>query len=368
MIHFRVSFILLLAASAAVRAVAELPQLSLPPLGGPVATNRPLVVVVGDDGATEAYIPQAAVVEAMVRRGVATVTRRPDAAEGWRSLIRSNDVVGLKVYSLPGADGGTRPAVAAAVARSLLDAGVPPANIVIWDRRLGDLRAAGFGAVAEQLGVRLAGAREAGWDAEVWYESSILGTLVAGDHEFEKTGAVTGRRSHVSRLVSRELTKIIPVTPLLNHNHLGVSGHLYSVALGSVDNAYRFETSPGLLHGAVPEIFALPQIADKVVLCITDALVGQYQGAQRSLLHYAEAVNELRLGHDPVALDVLAWDDLNRLRVRAGAPALTNRVELFLNAALLELGETDPLRMDLEHVSLAGPTANRPAEASAAQP
>lgn len=367
MIHLRLPLCLLLAACAAVRA-ADVPQLSLPPLGVPAATNRPLVVIVGDMRATQAYIPQAGVVAAMVQRGVAAVTRRPDAAAGWRSLISSNDVVGLKVYSLPGADGGTRPAVAAAVARSLLDAGVPPGNIVIWDRRLGDLRAAGFGAVAEQLGVRLAGAREAGWDETAWYESSILGTLVAGDHEFEKTGAVTGRRSHVSRLVSRELTKIIPVTPLLNHNYLGVSGHLYSVALGSVDNAYRFETSPGLLNGVVAEIFALPQVGDKVVLCITDALVGQYQGAQRSLLHYAEAVNELRLSRDPVALDVLAWDDLNRLRVRAGAPALTNRAELFLNAALLELGEADPLRMDLEHVPVDGLAANRPADAATAQP
>lgn len=367
MIHVRTLLRLLGPALLVLRAgAAELPQLSLPPLGVPPATNRPLVVIVRDPGATQAYIPQAGLVEAMVQRGVAAVTRQPAAAAGWRTLVSPDDVVGLKVYSLPGADGGTRPAVAAAVARSLIAAGIPPANIVIWDRRLGDLRAAGFEAVAQSLGVRLAGAREAGWDETAWYESSILGTLVAGDFEFEKSGAVTGRRSHVSRLVSRELTKIIPLTPLLNHNSLGVSGHLYSVALGSVDNSYRFETSPGLLNGVVPEIFALPQIADKVVLSVTDALVGQYQGAQRSLLHYAEAVNELRFSRDPVALDVLAYEDLNRLRVRAGAPALTNRVELFLNAALLELGEADPSRMDIEHVPLDGLTVNRPAETGAA--
>lgn len=356
----RLTLWLALGLPAPLGAAAEAPRLSLPPLGVPASTNRPLVVIVDDPAATQAFIPQPARVAAMVRRGVAAVTRQPDAAAGWRSLVGPEDVVGLKVHSLPGADGGTRPAVAAAVARSLIEAGHPPGRIVIWDRRLADLHAAGFGAVAQELGVRLAGAREAGWDEQVWYESSILGTLVAGDHEFQQTGATTGRRSYVSRLVSRELTKIIPVTPLLNHNHLGVSGHLFSVALGSVDNAHRFETSPGLLHGAVPEIFALPQVGDKVVLCITDALVGQHQGARRSLLHYAEAVNELRFSRDPLALDVLAFDDLNRLRVRAGIPALTNRVELFHNAALLELGELDPARMDLEHLPAEGHAAVRP--------
>ena len=40
------------------------------------------------------------------------------------------------------------------------------------------------------------------------------------------------------------MTKIINVTPLLNHNLAGVSGILYGLAIGSVDNTLRFELDP----------------------------------------------------------------------------------------------------------------------------
>jgi hypothetical protein len=306
--------------------------------------------VAQDAAATVAYAPRAEVVDAMVARGVTALTGVADAAAAWRTLVSTQDVVGLKVYSLPGATGGTRPAVAAAVARGLLAAGLPATNIVIWDRRLRDLQAAGFGEVAAGLGVRLAGSRDAGYDAEAHYDSGALGALVAGDLEFGRDASLTtGRRSHVSRLVSRELTKIINLAPLLNHNRLGVVGNLYNLALGSVDNALRFETSAGLLSTAVPEIYALPQLSDKVVLSVTDALVGQYEGGRRTLLHYAEALNELRFSRDPVALDALAFDDLNRLRRAAGAGEITNRIELLANALLLELGEPDPIKVDVDY-------------------
>ena len=39
---------------------------------------------------------------------------------------------------------GTRPAVVAAVIQGLLAAGLPPTNIVIWDKHTYDLRDAGY--------------------------------------------------------------------------------------------------------------------------------------------------------------------------------------------------------------------------------
>ena len=89
---------------------------------------------------------------------------------------------------------------------------------------------------------------------------------------------VAGRKSFVTKIVSQQITKIINIAPLLNEEDIGVCGHLYSLALGSVDNTRRFEADPDRLAVAVPEIYALPLLGDRVVLNITDALIGQYEG------------------------------------------------------------------------------------------
>lgn len=93
---------------------------------------------------------------------------------------------------------------------------------------------------------------------------------------------------------------------MLNHNDAGVCGNLYSLAMGSIDNTLRFEASPERLATAVPEIHAKRELSDHVVLNITDALIGQYQGEQTSLLHYSVELNQIWPSKDPVALDVLA--------------------------------------------------------------
>jgi hypothetical protein len=308
------------------------------------------VVIVEDNTATDAYRPRPEVVEAMLRRGITALTGKETARDAWLSVVSPEDVVGLKVYSKPGRNSGTRPAVVAAAARGLIAAGIPARNIIIWDRDEGDLREAGFFQIAAELQVRIAAAARAGWDETNYYDSPLIGNLVYGDLEFEKKGEGVGRRSHVSKLVSQQMTKIINITPLLNHNDAGVCGNLYSLAMGCADNSYRFENDANRLALAVPEIYAVPAVGDRVVLNITDALICQYEGGDRSLLHYSTMLNQLRLSRDPVALDALSLKELDVQRRKAKAPNLRPNVELYRNAALLELGVAEPARMKIETV------------------
>ncbi len=351
----RVILTLLLLCQSFCRSTAEVPFAD-PGLLGSSEARPPRVFYVRDPAATQALFPRPEVVSAMVAKAVVAVTGKSSPAEAWRSLVKPEDVVGVKVHTVPGAASGTRPAVAAAIVRGLLEAGHPASRIILWDRRLGDLRAAGFETLARELGVRVAGAADAGFDAAVAYENPFLGQLVFGDLEFERTpGAaetnmVAGRRSHFSRLLTQEITRHILVAPLLNHNHAGVSGILYTTASAVTDNFIRFEVNPSLLVSAVPEIFGHPIIADRLALCVVDALIGQYEGSQRSLLHYAAALNELRFSTDPVAIDVVSLEELNRLRIRAGASSITNRMALFENARLLELGSDDLRKIELTPV------------------
>src|SRR5262249_49447092 len=154
---------------------------------------------------------------------------------------------------------GTRPAVVAAVVEGLLAAGLPPTNIIVWDKQTTDLRLAGYFDLAARYGIRVAGSAQTGYDEKAFYDTALLGNLVWGDLEFGRKGTGIGRKSFVSKLVSQEMTKIINISPLLNHNLAGVSGNLYSLAIGSVDNLTRFESDPNRMATAIPEIYALKE-------------------------------------------------------------------------------------------------------------
>lgn len=275
----------------------------------------------------------------MVDRGILKLTGKPDLKHAWRTIVSPQDIVGIKVYSAPGANSGTRPAVVGAVVEGLLQAGLAPAHIVIWDKQLVDLRLAGFDDLARHYGVRLAGAADAGYDPTNFYENSIMGTLVAGDLDFDRSGLKSGRNSYLSKLLTKTITKIICISPLLNHNAAGVCGNLYSLAMGSVDNSLRFEVDPDRLATAVPEIYAKSALSDRVVLNITDALIGQYEGEQTTLLHYSTQLDQVWLSKDPVALDVLAIHELDRERQERKLLKNNDNPDLYRNASyFLELG------------------------------
>ena len=309
---------------------------------------RAQVVTVQDRDATEAFRPRPEKVRAMVDRAITSLTGKATPQDAWLSLVSTQDVVGLKVFSAPGQNSGTRPTVAATIASGLINAGVPPKHIVIWDKSEYDLREAGFFALADQLGVRVAGSAQAGYDPATAYDTPLIGSLIWGDLEFGKSGEGVGRKSYVSKLVTREMTKIINITPLLNHNAAGVSGNLYGLTMGSVDNTMRFESDASRLAAAVPEIYALPVLGDRVVLNVVDALICQYEGGQHGLLHYSAVLNQLRFSQDPVALDMLSIKELDRQRRAAHAPYVKPNLELYRNANLLELGVSDVTRIKVE--------------------
>ena len=320
------------------------------PLHATNATAR--VVQVDGVGLQSAFLADDARVAVAFNLGLFTLTRTANISDAWRSLVHTNDTVGIKVFSQPGPLSGTRPAVVAAIVHGLLAAGLPPDKIIIWDKHAADLRAAGFFKLAAQLGVRVAGAAETGYDPNTFYlpDSPVIGSLVWGDSEFGLKGEGIGKKSFVSKLVSQQITKIISVAPLLNENDAGLCGHFFSLCLGSVDNTRRFEGDSDRLAVALPEIYALPSVGDRVVLNVTDALLGQYQGGPASYLQYATVLDQIWLSRDPVALDTLALRELAHQRKRFDIPPPKLNFQLYTNAVLLQLGVNDPSRIQIERV------------------
>jgi hypothetical protein len=322
---------------------------SLPP---PATSAAARVVIVQGENLMSAFLPDDDRVAAAFNRGLTNFTRTAGVTAAWRSLVATNDTVGIKVFSEPGPLSGSRSAVVAAIARGLLAAGIPAHQIIIWDRHAEDLRHSGFFQLGEKLGIPVMGAAESGCDEQTFYlpDSPVTGALVWGDHEFGNTNAGVGKKSFVFKLVSQRVTKIISVTPLMNESSAGVCGHLFSLTLGSVDNTRRFESSSERLALALPEIYALPAVGDRVVLNVTDALLGQCQGGPVGYLQFSTVLSQLWFSRDPVALDTLALKELARERQREGLPVWPSNLQLYNTANLLQLGECDPAKIQVEKI------------------
>ena len=314
----------------------------------PQSVSRARVVIAEDSNAVVAFSAQPERVEELFNRGLLAFTEKANREQAWKSIVSTQDTIGIKVVSGTGADSGTRPALVFALVHGLLAAGVPPPQIVIWDKNMSDLRRARFVELAGRLGVGIASSAEEGYDDKAFYDSALLAKqLVWGDHDFGKNTETAGRRSYVSKLVTHKLTKIINVTPLLNHNLAGVSGNLFTLSMDSVYNTIRFESSPGYLADAVAEIYAMESVGDKVVLNIVDALVCQYQGEELSRLHYSTALGQIRFSTDPVALDILSIEEIERQRATAKIEAPKPNMKIYSNAVWLELGVDKTNRIDV---------------------
>ena len=92
------------------------------------------IVLVENAKATRAFVPQEEIVSQMVRKGLLGLTESNSPRQAWQSLLSTNDIVGIKVYCGPGRNSGTRIPVVSSLVDTLLDAGIPPQHILIWDR------------------------------------------------------------------------------------------------------------------------------------------------------------------------------------------------------------------------------------------
>jgi hypothetical protein len=69
-----------------------------------------------------------------------------------------------------------------------------------------------------------------------------------------------------------------------------------------------------------------------------------------SLLNYTTVLNQIWFSTDPVALDSLAVQELDREREAAKLPANFDNPELFQNAVTLQLGVSDLSKIRLDVV------------------
>lgn len=292
----------------------------------PVArpTGRSLVAVAHDLRAMDGFDENAAVTRRMVDALARTVTGCSDTRAAWREFAGTDTRVGIKVTASGGPYFSTRRGVVAAVVAGLRDAGVR--EIIVWDKNAADLRSAGF--TPQRLGCEVRAIDPPhGWDRASSFQAPALGKLIWGDLLFSEKVNPRGlgsnaddllsSKSHLATILSKDVPRFINIAALSDEPGCGVAGALHSAVIGNLDNWRRFTTRGEGGASAIADCYADPRLGGKCVLHILDALAFTYAGGtggspQNSAIH-----NTLYASRDPVALDWLGLELLEKWRKRA---------------------------------------------------
>lgn len=303
--------------------------------------------------------PAPAVIRELLARGLCALTGAPDEPGAWRRLLGSRcarEVVGIKLNTVALHLVPHREVVDALVA-SLGTAGVPPANVVIWDNlgRLGPLRMRFYGDVERPEGAYYQGMERAGYPPDAAATPRVLCTVprppgLGYDRSVRARIPSQGLELPVSRILTRVCDHIVNLPVPKDHRVTGVTCALKSF-YGCVPlwDAFR-PTHADRMHASrgdpqVAELYANPCIRGKVRLHLCDALRaicdggpwGRPQLEPRSLL----------LATDPVAIDAYVLAMLDAARTGFGLERIARRARYLESAARLGLGTNDPGSIEL---------------------
>jgi hypothetical protein len=335
---------------------AQPPPAPIPPTPLPAPTPS-IVYRAHNAGAINDYKINPDLVRRMTNALVLGVTRQPDIASAWRSLVKPNDKVGIKISAAGGELFTTHREIVNTIVDGLVAAGVSRASIIVWDRSLGGIKEAGYtGNEGYQL--RSITPRD-DYDPKAVISAPFLGNLIWGDFEYvasrgempllsetENTSSV----SHLSKIVANEVTKIINVPVMSDNIHNGVAGCLYNITIPNIDNWRRFGMPPAFGGSSIPEIYGDPHIGPKVVLNLMDGLLAQYAGGPESQPGYAVPFATLYASRDPVAIDAIALRQLEVWRAKRKVPPIKELGAHVKLAGEMGLGNADPARIEIRDV------------------
>lgn len=327
--------------------------------GRVVAVEHPASIVSGN------Y--QAEPVRNMMRKGMTELTGATDWVEAWRAFFEPGDVVALKVCPVGGRAISSDGLVLREVVEGLKQAGVRLSDMFVYNRYRREMFTAGIPQWVPE-GLRITWASEAynkiqhdieGYDRDTFVELALA--MPGQDIREEKV-----RRSYVSKLLVRQVNKVINLPVLKHHDAAGVTIALKNLSHGFVNNVERSHATSTLNATGtfIPAILDHPVFRQKVVLNIVDGVRAQWDGGPGGRPQFIWEHKTMYFGTDPVALDKTGWKVIDQKRVENGlAPVAggkasnVNRfsfpqVEHIELAGILGLGEFDDAKIDVKRFTL----------------
>jgi uncharacterized protein (DUF362 family) len=239
-----------------------------------------------------------AVTDEMLTEGLVRLTDTSTPEDAWRTLFKPDDIVGIKVNALGGKRIATHPVVVNAIVTGLKRAGVPENNIIVWDRLSDELEKAGYRINNSKTRVR------------------CYGTDTNYDREPEISGSIG---SCFSKIISSQCTVLINVPVLKDHDLAGVSISLKNF-YGAIHNPNKYHDNN--CDPYIADINKHPYIKEKLRLIVCDAITLLYQGGPAYKPQYAENYCGLLVSRDPVAVDSIGIQLIEKLRREKGLVCL----------------------------------------------
>jgi uncharacterized protein (DUF362 family) len=306
----------------------QAPEVPLTPLGMPGLFPGRVVQTSHAGAVVDDRVSQPAV-RAMLEQGMRALTGEQAAKDAWAKFIVPTDVVALKVNPSGAPRTTTSIALVREVIRALNDVGVPNRNIILFDRNSNQLEVIGYHNLVP-IGVRVVGL-DGGWivgdEKRTGYDPNVFAEMNCfGERE---------TRSYMGTVVSAEATKIINLPVLKEHNASGVTGCLKNLAYGCFNNVARTHRFPKTYTDpAIPVLCTAAPLRAKAVLHIMDGVRAVYHSGPFAWNpEFVWDAKTLLIGTDPVAIDRIELEIVERKRREVGAPSLWDRNPEHLGSA-----------------------------------
>src|SRR5947199_6462043 len=141
------------------------------------APTPSIVYAVHNPDSIKDYNTSPRVVREMVNRLVLAATGQSDAAKAWTSLVSPDERVGIKICAAGGELFTTHHDIVNAIVDGLAAAGHPRSSIIIWDRSLGGVKAAGYRLTVDGYQLKAIAPRD-GYDPKAVQSTSVLWKVV----------------------------------------------------------------------------------------------------------------------------------------------------------------------------------------------
>jgi uncharacterized protein (DUF362 family) len=304
------------------------------------------VVRVHKSGSLQAngHFPKADAARVMLERAMTELTGKSDLKEAFAVLVHPKDKVAIKPNGIAGKSSMKMAAnkeLVLEVVKAIVAVGVAPANITIFEQYRDFLFATRV--VTDRATLALAPEFPKG-----------VKTAVHLNRDTAMDGIrVNGIETKYVRPFT-DATAVINITQLKDHSICGYTGAMKNITHGCNINPHAFHD-----HNASPQIahlYAQGVVKSRVVLHIKDAYQAIYDEGPIDRNPKRRVPQEaIYVSTDPVALDVLGWKVVEKLRKENGLPTLkaAGREPTYLRVASeLGLGIYDDNRIRLRDVTL----------------
>lgn len=271
-------------------------------------------------------VPNLEVVRRMVGSGMTALTGITEPVEAWRSMFQPGDVVGIKVNPVGNPHSISNFATVHAIVEGLKSAGIKPNDIIVFDRYRDQFLQTGYeknlpdgcrwdAAVDTFENVQL---EIADYDPDVFVSLDI----VHADRKVHDPRDERTRRSHLAKIVTQKINKLICIPVLKDHGSGGVTLALKNMSHGLVNNVCRSHgtAETNTCNIFIPSIVTHPVIRQKAVLQILDGLNAVYHRGPGAIKEYVWEYKALFFATDPVAVDRVCWEIVDAKRVKEGMP------------------------------------------------